>query len=67
MAAWDLIDAAVRAGVSERVLTAAASATPIVIVAPEQYPRLRGASPGRGPLVCRRRGRMIGRETTNDR
>lgn len=43
-AAWDLIEAAVRTGVSERALTAAAGATPIVIVSPEQYPRLRGAA-----------------------
>jgi N-acetylglucosamine repressor len=42
-AAWDLIQPSVRAGVAERALTPAAGATPIVIVPPEQYPRLRGA------------------------
>lgn len=42
-AAWDLIEATVRAGLSERALTAAAGATPIVVVPPEQYPRLHGA------------------------
>jgi predicted NBD/HSP70 family sugar kinase len=43
-AAWDLIEATVRAGLSERALTPAAGATPIVVVPPEQYPRLRGAA-----------------------
>jgi N-acetylglucosamine repressor len=43
-AAWDLIEATVRAGLSERVLTASARTTPITIVPPEQYPRLRGAA-----------------------
>jgi N-acetylglucosamine repressor len=43
-AAWDLIEATVRAALSERVLTQSAGATPIVIVPPEQYPRLRGAA-----------------------
>lgn len=43
-AAWDLIEVAVRAGLSERALTASAGATPITIVPPEQYPRLRGAA-----------------------
>jgi N-acetylglucosamine repressor len=43
-AAWDLIDATVRTGLVERALTPAAGATPIVIVPPEQYPRLRGAA-----------------------
>jgi N-acetylglucosamine repressor len=43
-AAWDLIEPTVRAGLAERALTPAAGATPIVIVPPEQYPRLRGAA-----------------------
>src|SRR5829696_364588 len=43
-AAWDLIEATVRAGLSERALPPAAGATPIVVVPPEQYPRLRGAA-----------------------
>ena len=42
--AWDLIEATVRAGLAERALTPAAGATPIVVVPPEQYPRLRGAA-----------------------
>jgi predicted NBD/HSP70 family sugar kinase len=43
-AAWDLIEAAVRRALAERALTRSASATPIVIVPPEQFPRLRGAA-----------------------
>lgn len=43
-AAWDLIEATVRAGLAERALTPAAGGTPIVIVPPERYPRLRGAA-----------------------
>ena len=43
-AAWDLIEATVRAALAERALTRPAGATPIVIVPPEQYPRLRGAA-----------------------
>jgi predicted NBD/HSP70 family sugar kinase len=43
-AAWDLIEATVRAGLAERALTPPAGATPITIVPPEQYPRLRGAA-----------------------
>lgn len=43
-AAWDLIEATVRAGLAERALTPAAGATPIQIVPQEQYPRLRGAA-----------------------
>ena len=43
-AAWDLIETTVRAALAERVLTQSAGATPIVIVPPEQYPRLRGAA-----------------------
>jgi len=43
-AAWDLIEDTVRAALMERVLTRAAGATPIVVVPPEQYPRLRGAA-----------------------
>jgi len=42
--AWDLIESTVRAALAERVLTASAGATPIVIVPAEQYPRLRGAA-----------------------
>jgi predicted NBD/HSP70 family sugar kinase len=44
IAAWDLIEATVRAGLAERALTPSAGAMPIVIVPPEQYPRLRGAA-----------------------
>ena len=43
-AAWDLIEDTVRAALAERALTPSAGATPIVIVPPEQYPRLRGAA-----------------------
>jgi predicted NBD/HSP70 family sugar kinase len=43
-AAWDLIEATVRAGLAERALTPSAGATPIIIVPSEQYPRLRGAA-----------------------
>lgn len=43
-AAWDLIETSVRTALAERVLTPSAGATPIVIVPPEQYPRLRGAA-----------------------
>ena len=43
-AAWDLIESAARTALAERVLTKSAGATPIVIVPPEQYPRLRGAA-----------------------
>ena len=43
-AAWDLIEATVRAGLTERALTPSAGATPIIVVPPEQYPRLRGAA-----------------------
>ena len=43
-AAWDLIEATVRSALAERVLTPPAGATPITIVPPEQYPRLRGAA-----------------------
>jgi predicted NBD/HSP70 family sugar kinase len=43
-AAWDLIEATVRAALAERALTPPAGATPITIVPPEQYPRLRGAA-----------------------
>jgi N-acetylglucosamine repressor len=42
--AWDLIEATVRAALTERALTPSAAATPILIVPPEQYPRLRGAA-----------------------
>ena len=43
-AAWDLIEPAVREGLTERVLVAAAADTEIVPVAAEDHPRLRGAS-----------------------
>ena len=43
-AAWDLIEPAVREGLTERVLVAAAAATEIVPMAAEDHPRLRGAS-----------------------
>lgn len=43
-AAWDIIEATVRSGLAERALTPSAGATPITIVPPEQYPRLRGAA-----------------------
>ncbi len=43
-AAWDLIEPTVRSGLAERALTPPAGATPITIVPPEQYPRLRGAA-----------------------
>jgi hypothetical protein len=43
-AAWDLIEATVRAALAERALTPPAGATPITVVPPEQYPRLRGAA-----------------------
>jgi N-acetylglucosamine repressor len=43
-AAWDLIEATVRAGLAERALTPSAGSTPIIVVPPEQYPRLRGAA-----------------------
>lgn len=42
--AWDLIEDTVRAGLAERALTPPAGATPITVVGPEQYPRLRGAA-----------------------
>ena len=43
-AAWDLIEATVRAALAERALTPSAGATPITVVPPEHYPRLRGAA-----------------------
>src|ERR1700730_14535465 len=43
-AAWDMIEATVRAGLTERALTPSAGGTPIIIVPSEQYPRLRGAA-----------------------
>ncbi|MEO8361085.1 MAG: ROK family protein [Vicinamibacteria bacterium] len=43
-AAWDLIEATVRSALAERALTPPAGATPITVVPPEQYPRLRGAA-----------------------
>lgn len=44
IAAWDLIEPTVRAGLAERALTASARKTTITTVPPEQYPRLRGAA-----------------------
>jgi predicted NBD/HSP70 family sugar kinase len=43
-AAWDLIEATVRSALAERALTPPAGATPITVVPPDQYPRLRGAA-----------------------
>ena len=43
-AAWDLIEATVRAALSERALTPPAGATPITVVPAETDPRLRGAA-----------------------
>ena len=43
-AAWDLIEPTVRSALAERAQTPPAGATPITIVPPEQYPRLRGAA-----------------------
>jgi N-acetylglucosamine repressor len=54
-AAWDLIEATVRAGLAERTLIAAASAdAEIVIVSALEHPRLRGASALVGALVFAR-------------
>ncbi|HEX6736635.1 MAG TPA: ROK family transcriptional regulator [Vicinamibacteria bacterium] len=50
-AAWDLIEAAVRAALAERMLVASAADTDIVVVAPQEHPRLRGASALVGALV----------------
>ncbi|MBA2301392.1 MAG: ROK family protein [Acidobacteria bacterium] len=43
-AAWDLMEATVRTALAERALTPSAGATPITVVPPEHYPRLRGAA-----------------------
>jgi predicted NBD/HSP70 family sugar kinase len=43
-AAWDLIEATVRAALAERALTPAAAATDIRPVAASEHPRLRGAA-----------------------
>jgi predicted NBD/HSP70 family sugar kinase len=43
-AAWDLIEPAVRGGLAERVLFAAAADTEIRVVPTDEHPRLRGAS-----------------------
>jgi predicted NBD/HSP70 family sugar kinase len=43
-AAWDLIDATVRAALAERTLTPAAASTPIRPVSSAEYPRLQGAA-----------------------
>ncbi len=43
-AAWDLIEATVRAGLAERALTPAAAVADIVIVGGDEHPRLRGAA-----------------------
>lgn len=42
--AWDLVEDAVRAGMSERTLVAAAADTEIVVVQPDEHPRLKGAA-----------------------
>jgi len=44
VAAWDLIERTVRAGLAERVLIPAAAATDIVTVSADEHPRLRGAA-----------------------
>ena len=59
-AAWDLIEPAVREGLAERVLVAAAADTEIATVAPEDHPRLRGASALVGASVFAERGLKIG-------
>lgn len=43
-AAWDLIDATVRAAMAERTLTPGAASTPIRPVSSGEYPRLQGAA-----------------------
>ena len=43
-AAWDLIDATVRAALAERALTPAAASTPLKAVSTATYPRLQGAA-----------------------
>jgi predicted NBD/HSP70 family sugar kinase len=43
-AAWDLIEADVRAAFTERALTPSAAATEILPVAASEYPRLQGAA-----------------------
>jgi predicted NBD/HSP70 family sugar kinase len=43
-AAWDLIDATVRAAIAERTLTPAAASTPLKPVSSTSYPRLQGAA-----------------------
>jgi predicted NBD/HSP70 family sugar kinase len=42
--AWDLIEDAVRAALAERVLTPAAAATELRVVAPTEHPRRQGAA-----------------------
>jgi predicted NBD/HSP70 family sugar kinase len=42
--AWDLIEDAVRAALAERVLSPAAAATELRVVAPTEHPRLQGAA-----------------------
>jgi predicted NBD/HSP70 family sugar kinase len=42
--AWDLIEGAVRSAIAERVLTPAAAATELRVVAANEYPRLQGAA-----------------------
>ncbi len=42
--AWDLIEGAVRAALAERVLTPAAAATELRVVAATEHPRLQGAA-----------------------
>jgi predicted NBD/HSP70 family sugar kinase len=42
--AWDLIEDTVREAISERVLTEAATQTPLRVTSTQEYPRLRGAA-----------------------
>jgi len=42
--AWDLIEDTVRHEIAERVLTEAATRTPLRVTSTQEYPRLRGAA-----------------------
>jgi predicted NBD/HSP70 family sugar kinase len=44
MAAWDMIEDAVRKGLAERALTEAAARTPLRLTPSQDYPRLKGAA-----------------------
>jgi N-acetylglucosamine repressor len=50
-AAWELIEATVRSALAERMLVSSAADTDIVVVDPQEHPRLRGASALVGALV----------------